>query len=124
MDRGFQLAVLALCFVMAAGALASLGVYGVWGVSVDPGQQDPSEDLDESEKLVDPTTDSNEGIVESFVDTITPGLGIIRELFGALRGTSSILAAVGIPGALAVPIGAVTTIAIGITFAKFVRGVG
>jgi hypothetical protein len=123
MTRGFQLAVLALCFVMASAALAATGVYGLWGVSVDTGQDDPSQNLSEDEDLVDPTLDSNDGVVDSVVDTVTPGLGVIQTLTDAVRGTQSILTALGLPAALARPIAGVALIAVALSVAKFIRGV-
>lgn len=125
MDRGFQLAILVLAFVFAAGALGALGVYGAFGVSVDPGQSgdgtDPS-DVQEDKSLVDPTLDTNEGVVDSIVDTVTPGLGVIQTLSDAVRGTGTLLTNTGLPGELANPIAAMLLIAVALSVANFIRG--
>lgn len=123
MSRGFQLAILALCFVMAAGALAGLGVFGAFGVGVDTGQESPAQDIQQDEDIIDPTLDTNDGVVESIVDTITPGLGVIQTLTDAVRGTTTILTAIGLPPELANPIAAVVLIAVALSVAKFIRGV-
>jgi len=123
MSRGFQLAILALCFVMASGALAGLGVFGAFGVGVDTGQSNPAQDIQQDEDIIDPTLDTNDGVVESIVDTITPGLGVIQTLTDAVRGTTTILTAIGLPPELANPIAAVVLIAVALSVAKFIRGV-
>jgi len=123
MSRGFQLAILALCFVMASGALAGLGVFGAFGVGVDTGQESPAQDIQQDEDIIDPTLDTNDGVVESIVDTITPGLGVIQTLTDAVRGTTTILTAIGLPAELANPIAAVVLIAVALSVAKFIRGV-
>lgn len=123
MTRGFQLAILALCFVMASGALAGLGVYGVFGVSVDTGQDTDPKDIQTDPDLVDPTLDTNKGVVESIVDTVTPGLGVIQTLTDAVRGTGTILTQIGLPPELANPLAAVVLIAVALSVAKFIRGV-
>jgi hypothetical protein len=123
MSRGFQLAILALCFVMASGALAGLGVFGAFGVGVDTGQPNPAQDIQQDEDIIDPTLDTNDGVVESIVDTITPGLGVIQTLTDAVRGTTTILTAIGLPPELANPIAAVVLIAVALSVAKFIRGV-
>lgn len=123
MSRGFQLAILALCFVMASGALAGLGVFGAFGVGVDTGQPNPAQDIQQDKDIIDPTLDTNDGVVESIVDTITPGLGVIQTLTDAVRGTTTILTAIGLPPELANPIAAVVLIAVALSVAKFIRGV-
>ena len=123
MDRGFQVATLVLCFLMAAGTLGAMGVFSEWGVGISPGEGDPSDDLQEDDDLIDPTLDTNENIVESFVDTVLPGLGVLSTLADGVRGTGAILSNIGVPGPIASPIAAVVLIAVAISFAKFVRGV-
>jgi len=123
MSRGFQLSILVLCFVMASGALAGLGVYGAWGVTVDTGQDDPAQDIQQDEDIVDPTVETNPGVVESIVDTITPGLGIIQTLTDAVRGSTTLLTNIGLPRELANPLAAVLLLAVGLSVARFIRGV-
>jgi hypothetical protein len=123
MSRGFQLSILVLCFVMASGALAGLGVYGTWGVTVDTGQDDPAQDIQQDEDIVDPTVETNPGVVESIVDTITPGLGIIQTLTDAVRGSTTLLTNIGLPPELANPLAAVLLLAVGLSVARFIRGV-
>lgn len=123
MTRGFQLSVLVLAFIFAAGALGGLGVYGVWGVSIDTGQdQDPGDFKSNDSALVDPTTDTNTGVVDSVIDTVTPGLGIIRTLTDAVRGTTGLLTNVGLPAELAGPISVMIIIAVSLSVANFIRG--
>ena len=123
MDRGFQIAVVVLCFLMAAGTLSAMGIFAEWGVGISPGEGDPSDDLQEDEDLIDPTLDTNENIVESFVDTVLPGLGVLSTLADGVRGTGAMLSNLGVPSPIASPIAAVVLIAVAISFAKFVRGV-
>jgi hypothetical protein len=122
MSRGFQLSILLLCFVMASGALAGLGVYGSFGVTVETGQDDPAEDIQGNESLVDPTIETNPGVVESIVDTITPGLGVITTLTDAVQDSTSLLTNIGLPAELANPLAAVIVIAVGLSVARFIRG--
>ena len=123
MDRGLQLAVLVLCFSMAAGSLGALGLYTDWGVSVNPGEETDPGDIQDEEALIDPTVDTDDGLMESFVDTITPGLGVLTTLADGVRGVTGMLGNLGVPNALAAPVGAVVVIAMSISLAKFVRGV-
>jgi hypothetical protein len=121
--RGFQLAVLVLAFTFAAGSLGALGVYGQFGVSVDTGQDtDPEDYQGNDSSLVDPTTDTNNGVVDSIIDTVTPGLGVIRTITNAVRGTSGLLTNIGLPEPLAGPITVMILIAVGLSVANFIRG--
>lgn len=118
-NRGFQIAVFTLCFVMAAGTLGAMGLYADWGVSVDPGADNPAGDLDEEDAVVDPTAESDEG----FIGPSLPGVGLLQTLSEWVRGVASILTNIGLPEPLATPIGTVALIAVSIAIAKFIRGV-
>lgn len=122
MSRGFQLSVLVLAFVFAAGALGALGVYGAFGVSIDTGQDPNAESYNNDSALVDPTLDTNDGVVDSIVDTVTPGLGVISTLTDAVRGSTTLLTNIGLPSELASPIAAMILIAVGLSVANFIRG--
>jgi len=120
MDRGLQITILVGCIVMAFGALSGLGLFQYWGVGADPGAAGDAENITENDAVQDPTVDDGG---DSLIDVSVPGVDLLKTLRGWVSDSQNLMENLGLPGALAAPIGVVLSVAIAISIARFIRGV-
>ncbi|AXR80713.1 hypothetical protein AArcMg_0691 [Natrarchaeobaculum sulfurireducens] len=105
--------------MIAASVLGGMGVYGDLGVGIQTGSEETVEDIEESESVQEPASESDEG----YLGMASSGLSLLTDIATWPANLPGILANIGVPGEIAGAFGLVAVLIMAITMAKFARGI-